>query len=151
MTCSTISNKQLWHHFVRLVYQPISHQCFSLTPNQHQSPAISQPALFFSHNKSISATSPSQANRMHESWSRVTRKQMSSRSAPQAITPLIFHPNENIRVGRATLKMTLMHTLMFRKKVSTLWIIKLSHVQIKFCFAMVHVHQGKWTYLQPCG
>ena len=30
-----------------------SQQCFSLTPNQHQSSATNQPAVLFSHNKSV--------------------------------------------------------------------------------------------------
>jgi len=43
-------------HFVRLVYQLTSQQCSSLTPNQHQSPVTSQPAVLFFHNKSAPAT-----------------------------------------------------------------------------------------------
>jgi hypothetical protein len=42
---------------------PASQQCFSLTPVQHQPPATSQPAVFFSHNKSASATSHPPAER----------------------------------------------------------------------------------------
>jgi hypothetical protein len=42
---------------------PASQQCFSLTPVQHQPPVTSQPAVFFSHNKSASATSqPNEAD-----------------------------------------------------------------------------------------
>ena len=47
-------------HSVRLVCLPASQQCFSLTPNQHQPPANSQPAVLFSNNKSAPATSHSQ-------------------------------------------------------------------------------------------
>jgi len=35
-------------------------QCFSFTSNQYQPSSTSQPAVFFSHNKSASATSHSQ-------------------------------------------------------------------------------------------
>jgi hypothetical protein len=42
---------------------PTSQQCFSLTPVQHQPPVTSQPAVFFSHNKSASATSHQPAER----------------------------------------------------------------------------------------
>jgi hypothetical protein len=42
---------------------PASQQCFSLTPIQHQLAAISQPAVFFSHKKSASATSHQPAER----------------------------------------------------------------------------------------
>ena len=38
-------------------------QCFSLTPNQHQLTAISQPPILFSHSKSAPTTSHSQPNR----------------------------------------------------------------------------------------
>jgi hypothetical protein len=43
---------------------PASQQCFSLTPVQHQPPATSQPAVFFSHNKSASPATrqPNEAN-----------------------------------------------------------------------------------------
>jgi hypothetical protein len=40
-----------------------SQQCFSLTPVQHQPPATSQPAVFFSHNKLASTTSHQPAER----------------------------------------------------------------------------------------
>jgi hypothetical protein len=42
-------------------------QCFSLTPVQYQPPATSQSAVFFSHNKSVSATShqPAERNLQH--------------------------------------------------------------------------------------
>jgi len=41
-------------------------QCFSLTPNQHQPKAISQPTVSLSHSKSAPATSHSQlANQNH--------------------------------------------------------------------------------------
>jgi hypothetical protein len=40
-----------------------SQQCFSLTPIQHQPPDTSQPAVFFSHNKSAPATSHQPAER----------------------------------------------------------------------------------------
>jgi hypothetical protein len=36
---------------------PASQQCFSLTSFQRQPPTTSQPAVFFSHNKSAPATS----------------------------------------------------------------------------------------------
>jgi hypothetical protein len=35
----------------------VSQQCFSLTLFQHQPPVASQPAVFFSHNKSAPTTS----------------------------------------------------------------------------------------------
>jgi hypothetical protein len=41
----------------------ISAQYFSLTTNQHQPPATSQPAVFFSHNKSAPATTHQPAER----------------------------------------------------------------------------------------
>jgi hypothetical protein len=40
---------------------PASQQCFSLTPIQHQPTATSQPAVFFSHNKSAPAISHQRA------------------------------------------------------------------------------------------
>jgi hypothetical protein len=43
-----------------------SQQCFSLTPVQHQPLSTSQPAVFFSHNKSASATSHQPAERGQE-------------------------------------------------------------------------------------
>jgi len=49
---------------IRLACQPTSQQYFSLTQNQHQPPATSHPAVFFSQNKSAPATSHSQPNRV---------------------------------------------------------------------------------------
>ena len=55
--------------FILSSCQPASQQCFSLTPNQHQPPATSQPTILFSYNKSASATSHSQPNRVNRnSW-----------------------------------------------------------------------------------
>ena len=46
------------YHSVLLAASPASQQYFSLTPNQHQPPATSQPAVIFSHNnKPAPATS----------------------------------------------------------------------------------------------
>jgi len=47
---------------VLLAASPASQQCFSLTPNQHQPPAISHSAVIFSHNKLAPATSRSLQN-----------------------------------------------------------------------------------------
>ena len=46
------------------MFAATSQQCFSLTPNQHQSTATSQPAVLFSHNKSAPAISDSTANKV---------------------------------------------------------------------------------------
>jgi len=46
------------------LFASISQQCFFLTPNQHQPPANSQSALFFSHNKSAPATNQGQPNKV---------------------------------------------------------------------------------------
>jgi len=49
-----------WHgyimHSVRLACQLTSQQCFSLTPNQHQPLATSQPTVVFFYNKSAPVT-----------------------------------------------------------------------------------------------
>ena len=45
-------------------FASIRQQCFSLTPNQHQPPATSQPIVLFFLNKSAPATSHSQPNRV---------------------------------------------------------------------------------------
>ena len=47
---------------VRLACQPTNQQYCSLILNQHQPPATNQSAVLFSHNKSASTTSHSQAN-----------------------------------------------------------------------------------------
>jgi len=44
---------------------PTSQQYFSLTLNQHQPPATSQPTVIFSHNKSVPAISRSRQNRVN--------------------------------------------------------------------------------------
>jgi hypothetical protein len=50
---------------------PASQQCFSLTLIQHQPAVTSQPAVFFSHNKSAPATSYQPAERGHSLfWTR---------------------------------------------------------------------------------
>jgi len=46
------------------MFAATSQQYFSLTPNQYQPTATSQPAVFFSHNKSAPAISDSTANRV---------------------------------------------------------------------------------------
>jgi len=48
---------------VQLASQLASQQCSSLTPNQHQPPTSSQPAVLFPYSKSAPATSDSQLNR----------------------------------------------------------------------------------------
>jgi hypothetical protein len=49
-----LSPENIWASFGWLA---ASQQRFFLTPIQHQPPATSQPAVFFSHNKSAPATS----------------------------------------------------------------------------------------------
>ena len=59
-TICMIAAALAWHgyimQFVRLACQLTSQQCFSLTPNQHQPLATSQPAVLFSYNKSAPVT-----------------------------------------------------------------------------------------------
>ena len=52
----------LFFSSVRLACQSTSQQYYSLILNQHQPPATSQSAVLFSHNKSATAISHSQAN-----------------------------------------------------------------------------------------
>ena len=51
-------------HHVLLFCSSTSQQCFSFTPIQQQSPATSQPAVFFSHTTPTAASSTSTANRV---------------------------------------------------------------------------------------
>jgi len=53
------------HNFTRhLACQLISQQYFSFTLNQHQPLAVSQPVVFFSHNKLTTTTSHNQTNKL---------------------------------------------------------------------------------------
>jgi len=56
---------QYLFYFDNSLFVASSQQYFSLTSNQHQSAATSQPAVLFSYNKSAPATSHSTANRVN--------------------------------------------------------------------------------------